>query len=96
MHGGYEKLIWTNCTRQPESQLPSLYYNHNTLTNLRPSVMRSIQMHFKVLVSFPHRCSEGCQCIVQSENTHMETFHELQQRIVTYMSPIEAIVTEFK
>ena len=53
-------------------------------------------MHFKVLVSFPHRCSEGCQCIVQSENTHMETFHELQQRIVTYMSPIEAIATEFK
>ena len=36
--------------RQPERQLPSSSYNHNTLITLRTSVKESLQMHFKVAV----------------------------------------------
>ena len=74
---GYERfaLIWkSNCIRQPKMQQPSSSYNHNTLTTFRTSVNESQQMHFKVVATtfhalnasrwFPHRCSEGCQCIV--------------------------------
>ena len=31
-------VLETDCIRQPERQLPSLSYNHNTLTTLRTSV----------------------------------------------------------
>ena len=33
--GGYESSIFRNCIKQPERQLPSSSYNHNTLTVLR-------------------------------------------------------------
>ena len=39
-----------NSARQPERQLPSSLYNHNTLTTLRTSVKESLQMHFNVAV----------------------------------------------
>ena len=44
----------TNCIRQPNRQLPSSTYNHNTLTNLRTSVKESLQMHFIVAVKNFH------------------------------------------
>ena len=50
--------LWEGCfgwlktylIRQPNRQLPSSSYNHNTLTKLRTSVKDSLQMHFKVAV----------------------------------------------
>ena len=48
---GYERFaIETNCIRQPNRQLPSSSYNHNTLTTLRTSMKESLQMHFKFAV----------------------------------------------
>ena len=43
-------VLETNCIRQPNRQLPSSSYNHNTLTTLRTSIKESLQMHFKVAV----------------------------------------------
>jgi len=50
---GYERfalVLETNCIRQPNRLLPSLSYNHNTLTTLRTSMKELLQMHFKVAV----------------------------------------------
>ena len=50
---GYERfalVLENNCIRQPNRQLPSSSYNHNTLTTLRTSMKESLQMHFKVAV----------------------------------------------
>ena len=35
-------VLETNCIRQPNRQLPSSSYNHNTLTTLRTSVKESL------------------------------------------------------
>ena len=56
----YERftLVWkTNSIKQPERQLASSSYNHNTLTTLRISVKESLQLHFKVAVRNFHALS---------------------------------------
>ena len=68
-------LEWKlNRTKQPQKQMSSSPYNHNTLATLRTSMKESLQMHFNIAVRnfygpdasrwFLHRCSEGYQCVV--------------------------------
>ena len=66
--------IETTCIRQHERLLPSSSYNHKTLTTLRTSVKGVITNALQCCCEelsccscnrwFPHRCSEGCQCVV--------------------------------
>ena len=64
-------LVWkTNWHKQHERKLPCSSYNHNTPTTLKTSAnaLQSCSKSFHALNAsmqvIPHRCFEGCQCIV--------------------------------
>ena len=63
----YGRLIGIN---KHERKLPSSSYKHNTLTTLKTSAnaLQSCSKSFHALNAsmqvIPHRCFEGCQCIV--------------------------------
>ena len=55
-------LVWkTNCMRQPERQLPSSSYNHNTLTTLRTAVKESISLYDPLIITITLAivCNQG-------------------------------------
>ena len=62
-------VLETNCIRQPNRQLPSLSYNHNTLTNpqniYEGVITNALQSCSKEVVTRrgKHSCYEGVQCM---------------------------------